>query len=66
MHPLIRIRRALPNAIKRATEGGAMHPLWDIIADAELILESRPPEVTTDEVNRVAELLETGWTGTPR
>jgi hypothetical protein len=39
MHPLTRIRRALAGAKKRATEGGALHPLWEVIADAERALE---------------------------
>jgi hypothetical protein len=62
MHLLIRIKRALPGAIKRATDGGALHPLWDVILDAEQILEGKLHPTSQMGLDCIAEDLEAGWT----
>lgn len=62
MHILFRIKRALPQAVERASEGGALHPLWDVIGEAECILEGGANRATKDDLHRIAVDLEAGWT----
>jgi putative glycosyltransferase (TIGR04372 family) len=61
MNPFHRIRRALPSAIARATDGGALHPLWDVIGDAQRILDADARACDKAQMERISEELEAGW-----